>query len=85
MRDALARGVDALVRGRGGRVGDSHDLDYADILPRMQAERLWPVVMDGYPQFGTPGKRGNPSHERRQSVFWAEIDVLRGPRVVAAD
>ena len=47
-------------RGRGGRVGDSHDLEDADILPRMQAERLWPVVVDGYPQFGTTGKCGNP-------------------------
>ena len=72
-------------RGRGGRVGDSHDLEDANILPRMHAERLWPVVVNGYPQFWTTGQRGNPSHERRQSVFRAEIDVLCGPRVVAAD
>ena len=72
-------------RGRRGRVGNSHDLEDADILPRMQAERLWPVVVDGYPQFETAGKLGNPSHEHRQSVFWAEIDVLCGPRVVVAD
>ena len=72
-------------RGRGGRAGNCHDLEYADILPRMQAERLWPVVVDGYPQFGTAGKCRNPSHKRRQSVLWAEIDVLCGPWVVAAD
>ena len=63
----------------------SHDLEDADILPRMQAERLWPVVVNGYPQFGTTGKHGNPSHKCRQSVPWAEIDVLCGPWVVAAD
>ena len=34
-------------RGRGGRVGDGHDLKDADILPRMQA--------NDYPQFGTTG------------------------------
>ena len=72
-------------RGRGGRVGDSHDLEDTDTLPRMQAERLWLVVVNVYPQFGTTGKCGNPSHERRQSVLRAEIDVLRGPWVVAAD
>ena len=63
-------------RGRGGRVGDSHDLEDADILPRMQVERLWPVIVNGYPQFGTTGKHGYPSHECRQSVSWAKIDVL---------
>ena len=38
-----------------GSVGDGHDLEDADILPRMQAERLWPVIVNGYPQFGTTG------------------------------
>ena len=75
----------SVFRGRRRRVGDSHDLEDADILPRMQAERLWPVIVNDYPQFGTTGKRGNPSHECRQSVSWAKIDVLCGPRVVAAD
>ena len=42
-------------RGREGRVGDGHDLEDADILPRMQAGRLWPVIVNGYPQFGTIG------------------------------
>ena len=73
------------VGGRGGSVGDSHDLEDVNILPRMQAKRLWPVVMDGYPQFGTAGERENPSHECRQSIFRAEIDVLCRPQLMAAD
>ena len=60
-------------------------LEDADILPRVQAERLWPVSVNSYPQLGTAGKRGNPGHKCRQSVLWAEIDILRGPQVVAAD
>ena len=43
---------------------------------------LWMV----YPQFGTAGKRGNPSHKCRQSLFWAKIDGLwqRTSRAVSA-
>ena len=73
------------LRGRGGRVGNGHDLEDADILPRVQAERLWPLIVDSYPQLGTAGKRGNPGHECRQSVLRVKIDVLCGPWVVAAD
>ena len=42
-------------RGRGRRVGNGHDLEDADILPRMQAKRLPPVIVNGYLQFGTTG------------------------------
>ena len=41
--------------GFGGRVwgiGDSNHLEDADILPQVQAERLWAVVLDGYPYLG---------------------------------
>ena len=41
--------------------------------------------MDGYPYFGAAGKRGNSGHERRQSILGTEVDILGGPRVVAAD
>ena len=59
-------------RGRGGCVDDSHDLEDADILPRMQAERLWLVIVNGYPQFWVTGQRGNPSHKCGQSVSRAK-------------
>ena len=71
--------------GRGWNIGDGNDLEDADILPGMQAKRLWAVVVDSYPQFGAARKCGNSSHKRRQSLFWTEVDVLGRPRVMAAD
>ena len=38
--------------GRGWDIGDGNHLEDADILPRVQAERLWAVIMDGYPYLG---------------------------------
>ena len=35
--------------GRGWGIGDGDDLEDADILSCVQAERLWAVVMDSYP------------------------------------
>ena len=72
-------------RGRGFGIGDSDDLEDAYILPRVQAERLWAVVVDSYPHFGVAGKRGNSSHKRRESILRTKINVLGGPRVVASD
>ena len=62
--------------GRRRRIGDGNDLEDADILSRMQAKRLWEVVVDGYPQFGAARKCGNSGHKCRQSVFQTEVDVL---------
>ena len=43
------------------------------------------MIVDGYPHFEDAGKRGDSGHKRRQSILGAEVDVFRGPRVVAAD
>ena len=43
------------------------------------------MVMDRFPYFGAAGKSGNSGHECRQSILGTEVDVLKGPRVVAAD
>ena len=37
---------------RGWGIGDGNYLEDADILSRVQAERLWVVIMDGYPYLG---------------------------------
>ena len=71
--------------GRGLGLGDGDDLEDTDILPQVQAERLWAVVVDGYPYFGAAGKPGNTGHKRRQSILGTKINVLGGPRVVATD
>ena len=71
--------------GRRSCIGDSHDLEDANILSGMQAKRLWAVVVDGYPQFRAARKCGNSGHKRWQSVFWTEVDVLGRPRVMTAD
>ena len=67
------------------RVNDGDYLQGAYILARVHAERLWTVVVDGYPHFGAARERGNSRHKRRQSILGTEVDVLRGPRIVAAD
>ena len=74
--------------GRGGRwlrISDGDHLQSAHILTRVQAERLWALIVDGYPHFGAAGKRGDSGYERWQSILGAEVDVFRGPRVVAVD
>ena len=71
--------------GRGFGIGDGDDLEDAYILTRVQAERLWVVVVDSYPHFGAAGKHGNSGYENRQSIFGTKINVLGGPRVVASD
>ena len=71
--------------GRGFGIGDDDDLEEAYILPRVQAERLWAVVVDSYPHFGATGKRGNSGHKRQQIILGTKINVLGGPRVVASD
>ena len=71
--------------GRGFGIGDGDHLEDAYILPRVQAERLWAVIVDSYPHFGAAGKRGNSGHKRRQSILGTKINVLGGPRVVASD
>ena len=35
--------------GRAWAIGDSDDLEDADILPWVQAKRLWAVIMNSYP------------------------------------
>ena len=56
MRDAPVRAAELTHRsgfgGRGWGIGDGNHLEDADILPRVQVERLWAVVMDGYPYLG---------------------------------
>ena len=64
---------------------DGDNLEDAYILPRVQAEGLWAVVVNGYPHFGAAGKRGNSGHKRRQSILGTEQNVLRGPRIVASN
>ena len=71
--------------GRGFGIGDGDHLEDAYILPRVQAERLWAVIVDSYPHFGATGKRGNSGQKRRQSILGTKINVLGGPRVVASD
>ena len=43
------------------------------------------MIVDGYSHFGAAGERGDSGHKCRQSILGAEVDVFRGPRVVAAD
>ena len=71
--------------GRRFGIGDCDHLKDAYILPLVQAERLWVVIVDGYPHFGATRKRGNSGHKRQQSILGAKINVLGGPRVVASN
>ena len=64
-------------------VRDGNHSQGAYILTRVQVERLWAVVADGYPHLGAAGKCGASGHKRRQSILGTEVDVLRRPRVVA--
>ena len=43
------------------------------------------MVADGNPKLWTTREHRDSSHKCRQSVLWTKIDVLCGPRVVAAD
>ena len=40
--------------GRGLGIGDSDHLEDAYILPRVQAEMLWAVIVDSYPTLREP-------------------------------
>ena len=67
------------------RVSEGDNLQGAYILASAQAERLWTVVMDRNPYFGAVGERGDSGHKRRQSLLWAEVDILVGPGIMTAD
>ena len=88
MRDAPAQEVGALDQaGRlrevcPARVTTSRTFN---VLSRVQAERLRTVIVYGNPKLWATRERRDASHKRRQSVLWTEINVLGGPRVVAAD
>ena len=41
--------------------------------------------MNGDPHFGSTGKGGYSRNKRGQAFFRAEVHILAGPRVVAAD
>ena len=43
------------------------------------------MVMDCDPFFGAAGERWDSGHKRRQSFFWAEVDILVGPGIMTAD
>ena len=43
------------------------------------------MIVDGNPELRTTGECWNVSHKGRESVIWAEEDVLGRPRVVATN
>ena len=53
-------------------VSHRHNLEDASTLPRVELERLGPVVVDGNPELRTTGERRNACHKRRQIVFGTE-------------
>ena len=51
--------------GCGRRVSHRHNLKDSNTLPRVEVERLRPVVVDGNPELWTTGERRNACHKRR--------------------
>ena len=58
--------------GCGRRISHRHNLEDANTLPRVEVERLRPVVVDDNPEFRTTGERRNACHKRRQRVSGTE-------------
>ena len=48
--------------GCGRCVSHSHNLEDANVLSRMEVERLGPVVVDGNPELRTTRERRNACH-----------------------
>ena len=78
-----AESVDMRLRFPGAMLHG--EIIFLHILPSVQAERLWTLVMDSDPYFGAVGESEDSGHKRRQSFFWAEANILVGPGVMAAD